>query len=329
MEQGPRASTSPSDRVTPSNVSTSSELPVPYQAPVNSNPNRLQLSPQTQIHNPQVTTNVSSRSQPFVTGPSMSPHAFRSYGRHPTPVATPSESTSPNDLFIEQFVDSMQDFRVFGIGGHTLTNATPTTFSGLPNFLPLQLSTVCTEDTDFPQTSISQSIFTAPHLTWSDPVVYSGNDGSVLDSIGLPPSPQDQSLNLFPFADPLDHNPPAPSVFSPPVNLSTLSNFPTPRDRPALSSNSLEFWQPSQDCYQNPTTLPMGYNPPCGIHGQSSINIPVSSTMITPSYGASNASQRQTDSCDASMYPTLAESSTGLNMSSWTRIFMGDPSVSG
>jgi hypothetical protein len=183
-------------------------------------------------------------------------------------MATPSESTSPNHLFVQQFVDSIQDIPVFGIGGHTLTNANPTTFSGLPNFLPLQQLTACTEDNNSPQMYMSQPVITAPHQSRSDPFDYSGNDGSVLDSIGLLPSPQDQSLDLFTFADPLDHTPPASSAFTPPLNDSTLSNFPTPPDRHALSFNSLEFWQPPQDGYQNFTTLPMGYNPPCGIHRQ-------------------------------------------------------------
>jgi hypothetical protein len=333
MEHHPGACATSSDPVTASNVSTSLRLPAPYQTPVNSNPKRFQLSPQPQIHDPQVTTNISSPSQPFVTSLSMSPLAFRGYGHPHTPMARPSESTSPDHRFIQQFVDSMQDIPVFGIVGHNLTNATPTTFSGLPDFLPLQQLTACTENTNSPQASMSQPVLTSPHLTWcGDPFVYSSNDGSVFNSIALLPSPQGQFLDLFPFAEGLGHNPPTPSSFSPPLNLSALSNFPAPPDRPALSFNSLEFWQPPQDGYHNFTTLPLGYNPPnppCGIHGQSPINVPISSTMITPSYGTSIASQSQTSSCDGSMYPTSAGSAMGLSMSSPPWNFIGGPSASG
>jgi len=230
---------------------------------------------------------------------------------HPRASNAPSDPVTPSNVS----------------GGYNLASITPTT-----NFLPLEQSAVCTEDTDFPQTSTSsviQSILTAPRLAWFDSFVYPGNDGSVLDSMGLVPSPQDQSLDLFPFADPLDQYPPAPPAFGAPLNLSPLSNFPTPPDRPALSFNSLEFWQPPQDGYQNFTTLPMGYNPPCGIHRQSPINVPASSTMIPPSYGSSVIPQSQTGSCDGSMYPTSAGSAMELNMSSPPWNFMGWPSASG
>jgi len=301
--------TSPSNHFAPPTVSTSFQLVVPYQASVNSNLGHFQLTPQTLFLDPRVSTNLSSPSQPFIAGTNMSPPAFMGYG-HP-PMATPSDWSSPNP-FIQQFVDSIQDISVSGIRGQYINTATPTTFSGPPSFLPLQQSTSRTGEISFSQTPLNQpasvtipasDVSAPPDLTWSDdPFVYPGNDSSVFNSIELLP-PQGQSLAPFTSGDPLGHNPPAPSAFSPPLNLSTLSKFPTPPDRPPLSFNSLEFWQRPQDVYQNLITLPTGDNSPSGIPGQSPNNAQVSSTPITPFYGANIIPQSQTGSCDGSMDP--------------------------